>query len=1196
MEAPPAEGAIRASTPPRRLPPDVEGSKRSPPSMSPRRSRRLTGTSSGKRRPPTLPAMGSVPQSPVRERLSTGQVTQMERTFTEVGGGLEAGSQNELSIEQVKDFFRSEGWEADDKWAQQCFATFDTDGSGTISFDEFAQLVEQLAPNGLKSAKSTADDSLPAGTQKGDGGELQDVWEDDRASSRRVKMPWTKKDFDELSPKKKKICVGGMCLWCFVLVGFIVNLVLVVLYNHDANCPTPEEEPDLSIPTNPVRPPITRCFDHLTDKLTSDVVPAVDILLVTDQSNSMGPYNTLLSANLGAFIDSLNINSQDYTNHWQMIVANTHDGCNVGGIFNSNTQGLLSSYRASGASCPVGTITAPDSTKCTGRFETAVTSWGGPPGDGMYPFTEATLAAAVMAAENSGSGQCNAGFIRPEALLHVILVSDSTTPYETLLPRLKNVKGDAGLVQVSVFRNYVRQILPYDPSGALTPWGAAPAVDSNPSAVRPGAGYKEAAVGLVNGVDYTSEGVDADIMAPDWTHACYFNGQPADTPANQVHNPLPPVPVPAPIAETGTSVCGQALNAGNSGGDSGFLQTTNAGGGGFRLRIAYNAYSRRDRFIVWKNTATTAGLLQYGVALTLPISGQSASFVTTNNDHPPILLDNGVAIGTRRNATQVCEVEPNCIFDSGCVNNVQAQPAYGPLTSPWLDLSDAENISLVVVPNCLSGVYQAAGGTGWTMDIQCQPPPPPPPAPPPRTCPTAPLCTAALLRAGTLCYRNYITELAREVKVFGHYVLPQLAPSGNHSNVRISLDNVWINGPKRLSDGAINPACGAAGTATECLWDFAIDTVVDSTDSLLTTQATVVQFDRTKVDFRNGQAVIGVDWDQSRPGGCVTVTFSLCEEKEHSYVAYVLFILLMLMICCGTYGAIARKRKTPPPIILMIKTFNDDVHEVEANMEMSIGELKALLNATTHTPTDEMHIFNEAFSDQQLTDGMTLEDCQCDSTTTFIMMVTWTIFVRQEMPSDELATKAAALAELGIDADDLAVKIHTIEGVERHWKVESVMLKIEELTGVPVAHQQLSLVTISGQIPLPLKEGDKLPDHPDIHNRATLVLTDTDPERKVRLAQQKQNGKSKRMNANNVVSMAKMFGAGQVPGASLSSLKEESVSNRKKELQAKYSSYFQKDLSRKAGLSVSHRATGNLMARAQRARHAHHQSQSAARP
>eukprot|EP01047_Picozoa_sp_COSAG01_P123087 COSAG01_NODE_51992_length_350_cov_0.661355_1_plen_58_part_10 len=58
----------------------------------------------------------------------------MERTFSEAGGGLEAGSPKELSVKQVKDFFDSEGWEADDDWARQCFATYDTDGSGTISF------------------------------------------------------------------------------------------------------------------------------------------------------------------------------------------------------------------------------------------------------------------------------------------------------------------------------------------------------------------------------------------------------------------------------------------------------------------------------------------------------------------------------------------------------------------------------------------------------------------------------------------------------------------------------------------------------------------------------------------------------------------------------------------------------------------------------------------------------------------------------------------------------------------------------------------------------------------------------------------------------------------------------------------------------------------------------------------------------
>jgi hypothetical protein len=738
VDAPPTRGTGRASTPPRRKPPPVVAAARSsngsPPAVSPPRSHR----SSGGRNPPVLAAKGTVPRSSARERYSPAQVTQMERTFSEAGGGLEAGSPKELSIEQVKDFFDSEGWEADDDWARQCFATYDTDGSGTISFDEFALLVEQLAPHRLKSSKSTADAALPAGTKRGQGAQLEDVWEDNIAKhSKQVKMPWTKKDFDELSPKKKKICVGGMCLWCLVLAGFVVNLIWIVLENANANCPTPEEEPDLLIPTNPVRPPITQCLDHVADKLSSDVVPAVDILIVTDQSKSMGPYNARLSANLDAFISSLNINSQDYTNHWQMIVANSDTGCNVGGIVNSNTKGLVSSYRTSlTANCPSGTTTSYNSLKCTGRFEAAISSWAGKPGDGRFPYTEATLMTAVLAAEKSAVGQCNAGFIRPEALLHVILISDATTPYEKLLPRLQAVKGSADLVQVSVFRNYMNQILPYDPNGILgasTQWGAAPTKSSSSASVQPGAGYKEAAAGIVNGNTVTSPGLDADIMADNWTHACYNfahlplvlgslqapHGQPADTQPNQKTNQRPVAENPA--------VCGQALNAGNSGGDKGYLQTSNAGGGGFQLKLAYNAYQRRDRFIVWKNTATDATLRAYGVSLAL--SPNPPHFLSTNNDAPGVLIDPATKVvdtltqGTRRNATQVCEGNPDCFFDSGCVNNVNSLGR--PKTSPWLNLGNAVTITLAVVPNCENEAAQRSGGTAWVMDIQGPPPPPP---------------------------------------------------------------------------------------------------------------------------------------------------------------------------------------------------------------------------------------------------------------------------------------------------------------------------------------------------------------------------------------------------------------------------------------------------------------------------------------
>ena len=51
---------------------------------------------------------------------------------------------------------------------------------------------------------------------------------------------------------------------------------------------------------------------------------------------------------------------------------------------------------------------------------------------------------------------------------------------------------------------------------------------------------------------------------------------------------------------------------------------------------------------------------------------------------------------------------------------------------------------------------------------------------------------------------------------------------------------------------------------------------------------------------------------------------------------------------------------------------------------------------------------------------------------TLTMMVTWTLYVREDSVNPTLAAK---MQELGMD---VAVKVHVVEGVEKHWKVESV--------------------------------------------------------------------------------------------------------------------------------------------------------------
>ena len=147
---------------------------------------------------------------------------------------------------------------------------------------------------------------------------------------------------------------------------------------------------------------------------------------------------------------------------------------------------------------------------------------------------------------------------------------------------------------------------------------------------------------------------------------------------------------------------------------------------------------------------------------------------------------------------------------------------------------------------------------------------------------------------------------------------------------------------------------------------------------------------------------------------------------------------------------------------------------------------------------------------------MTCAEARLVGSSVLTLMQTWTLLV-QEMNSD--AEVVAKAAELGLD---VSARIHTLEGVERHWSIDSVKLKLEALAGIPVEDQ---LLTHRGQ---PLDGRFKLTDFPAVHNRSTLMLADSNPKRnQIKAAEQmaKPGGPGK-MKANSVLSMSKMFAAG----------------------------------------------------------------------
>lgn len=118
--------------------------------------------------------------------------------------------------------------------------------------------------------------------------------------------------------------------------------------------------------------------------------PAVDILFAIDQSCSMDSRSANLAANFNTFIDSLD----EVTGNWQVGVVTQSNACINDTRFTETTFDL------------------------TDRFTTAV-------GLGTEEAaTERLFTLTQAALGKTTPGQCNAGLIRDDALLHIVLVSD----------------------------------------------------------------------------------------------------------------------------------------------------------------------------------------------------------------------------------------------------------------------------------------------------------------------------------------------------------------------------------------------------------------------------------------------------------------------------------------------------------------------------------------------------------------------------------------------------------------------------------------------------------------------------------------------------------------------------------------------------------------------------------------------------
>jgi len=156
------------------------------------------------------------------------------------------------------------------------------------------------------------------------------------------------------------------------------------------------------------------------------VDPPADLMFLVDQSCSMDTYQARLNTNFTYFIANL----ADYAVDWQVIVANSDDGCNNSGILTQASVGYQASFQQAVSSC-AGTC-----------------RWFG-------DSSEALLTPAAAGVENTDGIECNAGFIRTDAMLHIVLVSDeddqSTASWTHYVDRIIAQKGDAAQVIISAF-------------------------------------------------------------------------------------------------------------------------------------------------------------------------------------------------------------------------------------------------------------------------------------------------------------------------------------------------------------------------------------------------------------------------------------------------------------------------------------------------------------------------------------------------------------------------------------------------------------------------------------------------------------------------------------------------------------------------------------------------------------------------
>ena len=208
------------------------------------------------------------------------------------------------------------------------------------------------------------------------------------------------------------------------MLGFFLTSLLVVIGCTEYDL-TQREDLDPG-PNDTAEPSVPSEIEHIEEEWTLDGHVPADILFFADTSASMLWELFTLGDAVKAFVNRLVANGVD----WQILPITRDSGCTATGVLTQATP----SYAT--------------------KFATAVTQIGF-----FQAYDEAGLFLSELAIDKSLAGTCNVGFLRENALLHIIFLSDENDEspghdagsdyWQSYVDSIYDLKGSSTMVRFS---------------------------------------------------------------------------------------------------------------------------------------------------------------------------------------------------------------------------------------------------------------------------------------------------------------------------------------------------------------------------------------------------------------------------------------------------------------------------------------------------------------------------------------------------------------------------------------------------------------------------------------------------------------------------------------------------------------------------------------------------------------------------